>query len=240
MVGGSNGSAIDDKVVDATLNTYYPTVVASADRARARAQAAYTISSATAAALVTAGALAGLRSLAAPVQIVGGIALLGWLMSAAFFMAVSKEVKPIHAGEKGKPPTPEMLDAGEFVVRVLAEAKNAEKKVEARLNRAVITSWIAMAMTALVFLLSVVLPPPGHIEEVVLNLSPVGEKIVAEACGTSSDEALVELDVTSLENDFVVLRTPEGVCGQDEELLLVPSSAVETVEQPRGKFPFFP
>jgi hypothetical protein len=70
--------AIPTVVRDAVVNAYYPRALAVPDAARSRAQAAYTIASAIAAALVAAGVFGNLDQRPELVQGLGVAALVGW------------------------------------------------------------------------------------------------------------------------------------------------------------------
>src|SRR5437588_326206 len=115
---------IDDKVVDATLNAYYPALIASADAARARAQVAYTIASATAAALVAAGVLTNIAAAPFWVRLLGTASLIAWITVAALFMFVVMRVRPQRKKSRSpsdgpaaasEPGAPQKLGPNEFV-----------------------------------------------------------------------------------------------------------------------------
>src|SRR6476620_3952112 len=96
----SPGSAEVGPVVSAIIDAYYPLVVSLPEKARSRAQAAYGVASAIAAALVALGIFGKVGERPLAVQVLGLIALCAWLVTALLFMrAVSQSVETVGVTE---------------------------------------------------------------------------------------------------------------------------------------------
>jgi len=243
--GPASGSGgIDDKVVDATLNAYYPAILASVDSARSRSQVAYTIASATAAALVTAGVLSHIQLYSVLIQVAGGLALTAWLVAAALFMRVSKKVEPPEQRPQRTTGGTEWLDAAPFVIRALETARATANKIDERLGGAILTVYVALALTVLSFVLALALPPKGVIKNVSVDLTPAGSRLYSQICGTMSTSIVTgELEISSLSKTLTAIELQKGSCkikNANITTLVIPTSDIAAIAESGGKAPFYP
>jgi MFS family permease len=126
---------------DAVVSAYYPDALKAAETARTRAQTAYTIASAVAAALVAAGIFGDISKEQGWVKDVGFAALLGWLVAAGMFIfAITASVNPVVQGTQG--------DVDSFVIGVLQNVAAERKTVTDRQNRAYGATAVAILLTA--------------------------------------------------------------------------------------------
>jgi hypothetical protein len=230
---------VHEKALEAIVAGHYAQVLSEPATARTRAQTAYTIASATAAALVAAGVLADIGSYPAVVQVLGGLALGGWIVSAALFMHVSQQAKTTKAADT--PAAEKLLSSREFVFKALARAKDIADAVDRRLNNAIRASWVALAITGFAFVSTLLWP--AHLETAQANLilSPEGAKTVAPLCDTPRTMLEGELQVGSLSKDYAVIEIDPGGCRDRSVTLLVPPDQVQgavSEEEDGGGFPW--
>ena len=242
--GPSSGSGdIDDKVVDATLNAYYPAILASVDSARSRSQVAYTIASATAAALITAGVLSHIQLYSIFIQVAGGLALAAWLLAAALFMRVSKKVEPPEQRPPRTTGETEWLDAGPFVIRALETARETANKIDERLGGAILTVYIALALTVLSFALALAFPPKGVIKNISVDLTPAGSRLYSQLCRMSTSIITGKLEISSLSKTLTAIELQKGSCkikNANITTLVIPASDIAAIAESDGKAPFYP
>ncbi len=244
--------SIDDKVVDATLNSYYPSILASADSARSRSQVAYTIASATAAALVAAGAFSHIQQYDTWVRALGGLALAAWLVAAALFMRVSKGVTVHQTGDTSLSRSDgtvedgvRVTDADKFVMRALEIAHQTGDEIDKRLTYAVRIVYVALIVTALAFGVALAFPPKTT-RDVSIDLTFTGETLVADICGKSSPPLTGKLEADTLGKALTAIDLPVKECTKrDQEnvkeiTLLIPASDIRDITENDGKTPFYP
>lgn len=86
---------VDSEALKTIVGAVYPAMLSEPTTVRARAQTAYTIASAIAAALVTAGVVAKIKEFPAVVQVFGVLAVATWLLAAGLFINISRRVTKI-------------------------------------------------------------------------------------------------------------------------------------------------
>lgn len=234
----SNGEelGIDEKTLDVIIQAYFPRFLAEPDNARTRAQTAYTIASATAAALVAAGALGDIQSYAWPVEVLGLLAVLGWVWAAYRFMKVTREVtrRRKETVEAVRDSTP-----GKWAKDVLARVRADIREIDARLADALWATKAALIFTVLAFA-AVLLFPAQPTRDATVALTDEGNAAVGEACSESVTTLSGELQLGSLDDDYVVIEVPAGACQADEsvEVRIPPAQVEAVVSSERGLIPF--
>jgi hypothetical protein len=211
----TNGDTpVDQKALETITTAYYTQVLSSPKDARTRAQSAYTIASATAGALVTAGLLTGIGDYPAIVQILGAAALAAWLFAAGAYLWVSRDVpQPLDAEvlrefkEKGG------LTAANFVEFALDSTTALAKSVEDRLRLALLSTSAALALTLLAFAAALLWSPPADTAAATLIVTEEAAKSMQGACeGLITGQAIQgDLDISSLSDDFLKLSV-QGEC----------------------------
>jgi hypothetical protein len=196
---------IPTDVRDAVVSAYYPRALAVSDAARARAQAAYGISSAIAAALVAAGVFGHLEDRAVSVQVVGVAALVAWLVAAGLFLiAVSRPFQVATATQNS---------VSAFVHAALDAARVERKKVDDWQKWAAITSAVAALITVVALVLALAVEPPSAVRSATVRVSNTAAAALGALCTSSRNELKVSFDPASLESQLVTMKADPGQCG---------------------------
>jgi len=217
----STQPSVPEDVRKAVVDAYYPRALTVSDNARGRAQAAYGVASAIAAALVAAGVFGDLGERTTAVQVLGVAALVAWLIAAGLFLFA------LSAPFYETPPPQE--GAGAFVYSVLDAASRERRNVDQWSTRARWTSIAAGLLTVLAFGLAVFSDPPSKTREGRITLMAASTEAVADRCPRLSATFAGRLDKADLEKEFVSI-TPDGaVCGEEGAVISVPRAQVRAV-----------
>lgn len=212
--------AIPQDVRSALVNAYYPRALAVPDGARSRAQAAYGISSAIAAALVAAGVFGGLDRRPALVQALGVGALVGWLLAAGLYLvAVSRPFQSAAADQSS---------ADAFATAALTAAKTERDKVDFWQKAAAIVSGVAAVVTVAA-LSSALVDTPTDARTATVVLSDKGIASLTKACATTRGALTGLVSPGDLEKEFVRVTLDAGECGAKKTVVEVPRSDVSAV-----------
>jgi len=202
---------VNEKVVQAVINAFYPAVLGSADAARTRAQNGYTIASAVAAAIVAAGVSGGFASTVLAVKILGVVALVLWLAAAAgYIYAVA-----------GRVPSAEGIAIGpdQFTLDVVQKAREAREKVEGRASVAQYLTFAAVVATAAALGLAALFPHKSTTATAHVLLSKSGAADVARLCSTRSDVIEAKVEPEAVGKTAVVVTPVPTACGNHEPTL---------------------
>ena len=212
--------AIPADVRSALVNAYYPRALAVPDGARSRAQAAYGISSAIAAALVAAGVFGGLDQRPALVQALGVGALVGWLLAAGLYLvAVSRPFQSAAADQSS---------ADAFASAALTAAKTERDKVDFWQKAAAFVSGLA-AIVTVIALSSALVDTPTDARGATIVLSGKGMASMTAACGATRRALTGLVSPGDLEKEFVGMTLDAGECGAKKRFFAVPRSSVSAV-----------
>jgi MFS family permease len=212
--------SIPTDVRNAVVGAYYPRALSVPDSARARAQAAYGIASAIAAALVAAGVFGNLSEAARLVQALGVAALVAWLVAAGLFLvAVSA---PFEAASQ----TQSSVEA--FVNAALEAAQTERTKIDGWQTKAGVASGLAAALTVAA-LVAALVDTPSSTRAGTIALTTKGQAAVAAACGKMSTKITGSVSPDDLEKNFVSLTLDKGVCGGKSLVVSVPRGQIQAV-----------
>jgi hypothetical protein len=211
---------VNSAVADEVVKAYYPTVVASGDSARTRAQTAYTIASAVATAIVAAGIFGGIDDATCAVKLLGVAALAAWLAAAALFMfAVAGRIDP--------PVTGDQPDASAFVRAVVGNAKFERSKIGERSANALRMSLVAMAITLVAVIVAWMEPTSSRAVDGTVALSPAGVAHVALLCGARPPNPMAgSFDPSSLTDEIVAIDVDASWCGNAKRTLRIRKVAI--------------
>ena len=135
---------VDDVIFQATANAYYGRVVAEADEARTRAQAAFSVASLIAGTLAAAGIFSDRLESSAALAVLWSIAVAAWVASAVAFLWT---VSAGHATE----PNAESA-ANKVIDTIITRTRTSRDEVLGRLKVALwLTQEWPQAVTAVVF-----------------------------------------------------------------------------------------
>lgn len=255
---------VNQKALEAIISGHYGRALAEPVNARARAQWAYTVASATAAALVTAGILSDLPSYPWPVKVLGVLALSAWVVTAGLFMRVARIVEIEHrregkeviteaGGELAPQPGPakenqehqtppeRLLGAKEFAFKALRRADDEASAIDQRLGEATGASWIALILTVLAFLAVLLFPLHAETVSARLVLTDEGQATLEAVCDAEVASLEGELEEGTLGEDFAVVRVAAGECTTEETTVLLAPKQVEAVvsgDQQADGFPW--
>lgn len=232
----TNDPDIDEKTLDVIIGAYFPRYLGEPDSARTRAQTAYTIASATATALVAAGALGDIQSYPWPVEILGLLSVAGWVFAAYLFMKVTREVT---RRRKDTGEAVQGLAPGDFAGRVLARVRADIREIDDRLADALWATAAALILTVLTFAAVLVFPAQPE-TQATLVLTEEGDVAVDELCSVTVSQLSGELRVDTLDDKYVVMEVPAGMCqpNQRVEVRIPPAQVEAVVSEKRGVIPF--
>lgn len=201
----------DDEMRRAVVDAYYRRVLDQPEAARRRAQAAYVIASAVAAAVLAAGALGKLDREPALLQILGPIVLVAWLSSAGLFLwAVAVPYRDPDLPE-------EVKGFNAFLDAVLTSSDNERKDIDSRQRRARITAGVAAALTVLTVVLALALPVTTKTQAGVLRLRNEARGDLIKLCGKKMPSVVEgEIDTSSLADRSVAVELPTTACRDTE------------------------
>jgi hypothetical protein len=217
----SVGMTYPKDVRTAVVGAYYPRAIAVADGARAKAQSAYTIASAIAAALVAAGILTDLGERAWYVQLAALAALAAWLLTAVLFMQAVAE--PVNLSLPSLIPT-----ADGFIDAVLAAARKEREAIEHRVVIATFATVGAVILTVLAFVLVVAIPITTSVHGTVL-LTEEGVSTIEKTCNRPVATIAGELDPGALTDRYVPIELDAGTCADDSVVVRLPQRFVLAV-----------
>jgi MFS family permease len=206
----------------AVVGAYYPRAVAAADAARTRAQSAYAIASAVAAALVAAGILTDIGDRPEWVQILGLAALAAWLVTAVLFMAAVAE--PVQLTLPARLP-----DADHFIDAVLENVRQERAALEGRLGPAIVGTKIAVLLTVVAFLLVLFVPEEATTTNVSVVLNDKGAASIEALCGTSAITVTGQVDLSTLAEKYVPVTLNAESCGGQSMTVRLPQRYVVAV-----------
>lgn len=211
--------AIPTDVRNAVVGAYYPRALGIPDTARSRAQAAYGIASAIAAALVAAGVFGDLDQRSDLVQVLGIASLVGWLVAAGFFLvAVSG---PFHEASA----TQNTVEA--FVYAALEAATKERDSVDRWQRRARFAAGLAALLTVAT-LVAALIDTPSDAKTARITLSEQGTVALASACGRTLTNISGTLSPDNLEKEFVSI-TMDQLCDGSAVTIAVPRAQIQAV-----------
>jgi hypothetical protein len=212
--------AIPTDVRDAVVRAYYPRALAVPDGARSRAQAAYGIAAAIAAALVTAGVFGDLDKRPGLVQAIGILALVAWLVAAGLYLAaVSLPFVPATATQRS---------TQAFVTAAVDAAQTERDRVDHWQKKAGVASGVAALLTVVAFVAALV-DTPTDSKAATVTLGDKAKAAVAAACGNVPDLVTGSVSADGLEKEFVQIKVDKGVCGDKDVVVAVPRGQVQAV-----------
>lgn len=206
--------SVDLLALAAIVNAYYPSVLAEPGSVRARAQVAYTVASAIAGALVTAGALSGVSSLHPVVQAFGALAVAAWLVATGLFVHVAKGVTVPSPPEAG------LLTADTFAQHALDATRKEATRIEGRLDAAARATWAALGLTGIAMGGALLVPDPTTTASARVVLSEEGRAAVAAACGEAGGALEGDMDLDSLDDRYAVIEVARGRCQAHRPVVL--------------------
>ncbi|MFL5872845.1 MAG: hypothetical protein ACJ75T_05150 [Solirubrobacterales bacterium] len=200
------------------IREHYARVMANADSARARAQAAYGIVSAIAIALMAAGLLGGVDTQPFGVQALTVAALVAWLAAAALFLhAVSSpfEVSPLPTSND------------EALTKAVLDGVRAERtKIDSWQRRGQMAAAVAAFLTVAAFLSALYSDGTSERETALIALTSNGAASIQRTCGSVPSTLSGKVAKADLEDEIVEIELAPGVCGNTRVNVAVPRSAI--------------
>ncbi|ATO13734.1 hypothetical protein CO540_07775 [Micromonospora sp. WMMA2032] len=208
-------------VQEAVVQAYYPDRVRAASSARTRAQAAQSVVTVFAGALVATFTLTALASAAPVTRVAGCVAVALWLFAAVLYVRAIATVVP-------PPPTAarEAPDARSLIEEVLRRGDREARQVDRRQTWANLVSVVALAATVATFCAALFVEHPDKTRPGVLILGPDGQATLRALCGPAVGPKVEgKVDVRSMSGQFVSVRLAR--CGDRRDVTVrVPRSAV--------------
>ena len=210
----------DEEVRRALVDAYYRRLLDQPEAARRRAQAAYVIASAVAAAVLAAGALGKLEREHEVVQVLGPCVLVAWLVTAGLFLwAVAV---PYSAQ------LPETVKGfSEFQNTILTTSENERSAIDDRQKWARTAALIASALTVVTVVLALALSgtPAASADgtqmetaaEGTMRLRKQARDDLSKICQSKMPAVVQgEIERSTLADGRVELLLPAGDCGVDQ------------------------
>jgi hypothetical protein len=218
---------VSTSIRETVVTAYYPRAIAASDSARNRAQAGYAIASGIASALVFAGAFTEIEDRGWVAQVLGGVALLAWVVAGILFLRAvgTPVVARITSSDLSA-----VGDSGEWVSSVLQRAQEERDEIDARNTRAIRATVAAVALTLPAIVVTAFSAIALDKDDVVVSLSPAAVNTLREVCTNASGELRGALENRTLRRDFVVVTVEPGDCRDDREVLVrIPKSDVRAI-----------
>lgn len=212
-----------ESITKAIVDAYYPDRVRIANTARSRAQAAQSVVTAVAGAVVAGFTLSTLASYGMVTRVISCVAVALWLAASVLYV-IAIAVPAVPESQADEAP-----DARAMIRMILTRAKAEAKVVDRRQRTANIVAGTALGMTVLAFAIGVLGPAPAH--EGTVHLTPDGVRLLQVACTPTATTLRGRVDEASLSAQFVKVVVDPGTCEEHEEReLLIPRAAVVLVE----------
>lgn len=203
------------------IREHYARVMANADAARTRAQAAYGIVSAIAIALMAAGLLGDVDARPPGVQALTIAALVTWLAAAALFL---------HAVSSPFEINPEPTSSDEALTKAVLDGVRAERtKIDSWQHRAQIAAAVAALLTLAAFLSVLFSGNTPARESALIALTPNGAASMQRTCGSVPSTFSGKVEKPALEGKLVEIALAPGVCGDTSVNVAIPRSAILAV-----------
>jgi hypothetical protein len=212
---------IPDDVRKTVVDAYYRSAFAAPEAARNRAQAAYTIASAVAAALIAAGAFADFPERPTWEKVFGALSLAVWVLAAFLFMyAVATPYRDPDSGKS-------VIGAQEFIKHVGANTRAERNLIVERQRRAMWAVVVAALLTGLTTGIGL-FSTPTKLRTAIVLLTPKGIRQLGAPCnGRASIRGVV--DTSTIASPVVVIQVKAGMCGPGKGELNVPAAEVAAV-----------
>lgn len=206
-------SEVDDAAYLAVADAYYRKAIDAPEAARRRAQGAYAIAGAVAAAVVTAGAFGDLAGRPLSVRLLGAMALIAWIATAALFMrAVAAPFKSLRK---------ELFSKLDFVNEVMGKAESEREAVDDRQLLARSAAALASFLTVAVVALALFLPAASDAKAGMVDLSPGEQKSLSALCGEPVPEVMTgEIDEGSSGDDTLSFDPAAKLCDAEGDVTL--------------------
>jgi hypothetical protein len=214
----STASKFNPTVANALAPAFYTKVVESADAARARAQNAYAVASAVAVALIGSAILGNLDQQPSWVQALGAAAVVAWVVVAGLFVVA------IAVGTPKESEPDEVVGADAFVNRIIARAGSELGTIQKRTQRAMIGAAVAVLITVAALGGVVFHPPDLRSGEILVTTAEA--HALQHVCPNVTNEISGEIDVASLDSEFVAIEPPASVCAGVSRVLRVDRGAI--------------
>lgn len=211
---------IRQAALDELIKLYYGSRFARPESFRKRAETAFTISTAAAAALGLGGFLSGLFSNVANVPVVTlwlvAIAFVSWTVSAGAAMyAASYSAEP---PPESQPKPGEVLTQEKFQRAVAAKLENEVKTLKPRTDRALVAIGVSLLLTLLVLLSSLFAGKPPEMAQASLALSSDARGALERVCDVVPSRVDAQIVSETLDDDLVEVVLPAGSCKEDAEV----------------------
>lgn len=197
----------DDDVRKTVVDAYYRKLLDAPEAARRRAQAAYAITAAVAAALVTAGAFAGLAREPLSVRILGPLALVAWLVAAGLYIrAVGTPYEDPKQQEAAK-------GVEAFLTEVLRVSASEYTAIGERQTKALWATLVAVVMTLIVAVFALFLPSTSTFKAGSLRLDPTARAELNDICTLDVDKVIeASINTVAAPGGIVQVKLPAGTC----------------------------
>lgn len=200
------------------IREHYARVMANADAARARAQAAYGIVSAIAIALMAAGLLGGLDTRPSSVQALTVTALMAWLVAATLFLHAVSSPFEIDPGPTSN---------DEALTKAVLDGVRAERvKIDSWQRKAQMAAAVAALLTVAAFLSALYSEDTSTRENALIAITSSGAASMQRTCGSVPSTFSGEVAKADLEEKFVEIALAPGVCGDTRVSVAIPRSAI--------------
>jgi MFS family permease len=210
-LGAAALAELPDEVRSAVIGSYYPRQIATADSARSRAQAAYTVASGIALAILAAGVFTDIAHQRVLVRYLAAGTVALWLLTAFAFLLAVGGPPPPHQGT-------DIESESEFVRHVLSTARSERDWVDSRLRLAYWPTAAAMVLTVVTFVAAATSRVSESSARIVLTQRGLG--YVAQFCPEAGLRLRGGVDLSSLSDPWVFVRMKPSVCGTESELRL--------------------
>ncbi|GAA3783646.1 hypothetical protein GCM10022379_57540 [Micromonospora maritima] len=198
-------------VFDAVVQAHYPDRIRVAQIARARAQAAQSVVTVFAGALVATFTFTSLASAAPITRVAACVSVFCWLAAAACYVrAIATGVSPAPDAVN------EIADPGVLIREVLKRGDREARQVDRRQAVANVVSLVALAATLATMALALFVE--GQEKPGVLVLNDKGQADLRALCGRSDQRVEGTVDVGSINGGYIAVDV--RLCGDRRDVTL--------------------
>lgn len=199
------------KVRDAVIDAYYSDRVRVGTAARSRAQAAQSIVTIFAGALVATFTFTALGDRPWFTQVSGCVSVGAWLTAALLYVrAVAVPVEGTYGGKRVS------LDSGSVIEKLISQADAERSGIDGRQKQANGVSVVALGLTLLTLVLALFGGKKDEEADGALVLTASGQRSVAGLCGMSIDRLEGAVALGTVNAPFIAVIVPK--CGSENDV----------------------
>ena len=209
-------------VIQTMANAYYPQLITQPEAARNRAQAAFSIATAIATALIGLSIFADFGSLRGIVQVLGVLALLTWVASAGLYIR-AVAAPALRRGLR------ESTSIYDFANAILSNALAERDTIDLRQQLARFVGGIAAVLTFITLATAIIVKPQPELWAVDVAISEDARKGLQQLCTSNPATLRGTIEDESLDRSVIAVRLDPGVCRKEAVTAMLRKEQVQSI-----------